>query len=182
MADDPANDPPNLPGMKLAQSFAEVRGKMFTSNLNSWNGLWKEMTAGDVTVKSVLKHYAGTVDRCWKDLGQLARTPFVDTDRPDWAIFWWDLGTSKGPMFRSVTLGRRHPGAEMHQSDLQMLGRDAKIGAEHYDAVLDEAGGTLTVELKSIPKGAAVGDYVGLVTAPALTAPLAVVMVTVREL
>ena len=57
-------------------------------------------------------------------------------------------------MFRSVTLGRRHPGAEMRWSDSRCSAEDAKIGAEHYDAVLDEAGGTLTVELKSIPKGA----------------------------
>jgi len=174
-------DPPNLPGFKLGQSFVDVWGKLLGSNLDSCNSLWKEMKEGDVTLKSILKHYVGTVDRYWTDLGQLVRTPFVDTDRPDWAIFWWDLDSQRGPMFTTVTLGRRHPGVELHQSALQKLGQDYKIGAEHYNAELVEEGGALTVTLKSIPENAEEGDYVGLVTAQALTAPLAVVMVTVRR-
>ena len=55
-------DPPNLPGMKLGQSVAEVWFKMFTSNLNSCNSLWTEMKEGNASVKSALKHYVGIVD------------------------------------------------------------------------------------------------------------------------
>jgi hypothetical protein len=140
------------------------------------------MRQGNVTLQSLLGHSAGAVQRYVEDLGQLARTPFLDTDRPDWAIFWYDLDVPSGNMQKRVTLGRRYPSTmELHCTDLQMLGQNAKIPAANYHAVLDNDGRTLTVQLDQVPSDPALGDYVGLVTAQGLPAPLAVVMVTVRN-
>jgi hypothetical protein len=182
--DDESNfqPPSNIPGLAFAREATNMWGQLFTSNVETCNKVWADVRQGNVTFKSLLGHYAGTVQRYIDDLGQLARAPFLDTDRPDWAIFWYDASVPSGNMLKRVTLGRRYPSTmELHCTDLQMLGQNAKIPAANYHAVLDDGGRTLNVQLDQVPRDSDLGDYVGLVTAQGLPAPLAVVMVTVRN-
>jgi hypothetical protein len=183
-ADSKTQPPSNIPGLAAAREVANIWGQMFTANLDTCNKLWAEARQGEVSFQSLLGHTAGAVQRYVEDLAQLARAPFSDTDRPDWAIFWYDLDAPSLNMIKRVTLGRRYPSTmELHGTDLQMLGQNAKIPAANYHAVLENDGRTLTVQLDQVPPTPipAVGDYVGLVTAQGLVAPLAVVMVTVRN-
>ena len=181
---DTTQPPSNIPGVAAAREVVNIWAQMFTANLDSCNKLWAEVRQGEVSVQSLLGHTAGTIQRYVEDLAQLVRTPFFDTDRPDWAIFWYDLDAPSLNMIKRVTLGRRYPSTmELHCTDLQMLGQNAKIPAANYHAVLENDGRTLTVQLDQVPSipTPTVGDYVGLVTAQGLVAPLAVVMVTVRN-
>lgn len=172
--------PANLPGMGVARQAADVLGQLFVSNIDSCNELWTDLRKGEISLKSLLSHYAGSVQRTYEDIEQLIRAPFVDTDRPDWAIFWYDLGVTNRNRVQRLPLARRYPSTlELHQTELQMLGQDHKIDNSYYHATLEPDGRTLTVQLDKLPDNSRKGDYVGLVTAQSLAAPLAVVMVTV---
>jgi len=178
-----ARDPGNLPGLEMAREAANIWGQLATANIDAYNALWAEMRQGKVSFKSLLSHSTGSIQRSVEDIGQLMRFPFVDTDRPDWAIFWYDLGLTNKAMVKEVSLGRRYPSTlELHRTDLQLLGQEANLDASHYSATLGPDGRTLVVQLEKISGNPKLGDYVGLVTAQGLRAPLAVVMVTLRNM
>lgn len=179
--------PSNIPGLTTAREAVEVLGQLGRANLDSCNKAWREMRQGELTFNSLLGHYGGMVERYWQDLGRLVRAPLVDTDRPDWIIFWYDVNKYDPTkpdlnMVKSVTLGRRYPSTiQLHCTPLQMLGQNERIPTSNYAATLGDDGVTLTVLLRQIPPSSSLGDYVGLVTTQAQSTPLAVVMVTVEK-
>jgi hypothetical protein len=105
-----------------------------------------------------------------------------DSGRPGWAIFPIRQGEDS-PVSFDVPLSRSYDATTttVHKTHIQRLGGNGLIPKEGYVAKLVDKGRTLRVRLVGLrqykPKE---GDYIGLVTVPSATAPLAVVMVTVR--
>ncbi len=177
----------NLPGLNGARRAFDIVSQMFDSHLDAWNKIWGGIKSGNAK-----EEYWGTaaemVERYYQGVSDLIRLPFSSSnpDVPGWAIFrvptpLAKVPTGLGPI--TVPLGRSYPPtAQLHTTQLQKLGGGGKSATITYHAELVPGGSQLlvSVEIKE-KKEHPDGDYVGFVTLPGATAPLAVVMVSLNS-
>lgn len=175
----------NFPGLENARDLIASSSQAVLESVDSLNSLWSQVKGGNARLVDVM-HSAATA---WESYYTLAmdflRLPLGvrDSGRPGWATFIIEEGEyAPGP--QNVPLARSYDvtPANVLKTSIQQLGGPGVIPADAYVATLDNKGRTLEVRLAGLAKiKPQVGDYIGLVHLPSATAPLAVVMVTVRK-
>ena len=176
---------PNFPGLENAREVIASSSQAVLESVESLNDLWGRITGRSARMTDVLAAAATTWEAYYNVAMDLMRLPFGarDSGRPGWAIFHVTFG-QYAPATVDVPLSRSYDdgSANLHQTDIQQLGGSVSLPADCYHAQLVDKGRTLEVQLSSLQQWKPpVGDYIGLVTVPTATAPLAVVMVSVAN-
>ncbi len=176
----------NFPGLENARDLVASSSQAVLDSVDSLNDLWGQVTGRKARLADVMYSAASAWESYYSLAMDFLRLPLGNRDggRPGWAIFQIRADENSPAPF-DVPLSRAYDvtTTTVHKTDIQRLGGDGVIiPAKGYDAKLVDKGRTLRVRLANVrqndPKP---GDYIGLVTVPSATAPLAVVMVTVRE-
>ncbi len=173
---------PNFPGLENARELIASSSQAVLDSVESLNDLWARVTGRSARLSDVLATAATAWETYYNVALDLLRLPFGarDSERPGWAIFHVPYGQDS-PATVDVPLSRSYEGIQLHQTEIQQLGGGDAISADYYYAQLVDKGRTLQVQMMNLKeRRPAIGDYIGLVTVPTATAPLAVVMVTVR--
>lgn len=186
---DDARDPDgpstaNFPGLENARDLVASSSQAVLDSVDSLNDLWGRITGRDARLADVMASAAGAWESYYSLAMDFLRLPLGNRDsgRPGWAIFPIRVGEDSPAPF-DVPLSRSYDGTTtpVHKTDIQRLGGGGLIPSAGYVATLVDKGRTLRVRLVNLRENLPqVGDYIGLVTVPSATAPLAVVMVTVR--
>jgi hypothetical protein len=175
---------PNFPGLENAREVVASSSQAVLESVESLNDLWGRVTGRSARLADVLAAAATTWETYYNVAMDLMRLPFGarDSGRPGWAIFHVPYGQDS-PATVDVPLSRSYDDSstKLHQTEIQQLGGGEAISADYYHAQLVDKGRTLQVQMMNLKeRRPEIGDYIGLVTVPTATAPLAVVMVTVR--
>ncbi len=172
----------NFPGLASARNLVASSSQAVLATVDTLNDLWGRAIGGtarftDLTAAAanLWQSYYGLAMDVW-------RAPQADDVRPGWAIFSVSPGQT-APAPYDVQLSRAYDpeSTPIHKSAIQRLGGTDVIGEDSYVAKLVNRGRTLRVRLTLDGLPPADGDYIGLVTVPAVTAPLAIVLVQVRQ-
>jgi hypothetical protein len=176
----------NFPGLENARDLVASSSQAVLDSVDSLNDLWGQVKGRNARLADVIYSAASAWESYYTLAMDFLRLPLGirDGGRPGWAIF--KIGVDEGsPSPIEVPLSRSYDVATttIHKTDIQRLGGDGVIiPAESYDAKLINKGRTLEVRLLNLRQNSQRdGDYIGLVTVPSATAPLAVVMVSVQK-
>lgn len=189
MSDDSTREPDgptsaNFPGLENARDVIASASQAVLDSVDNLNELWGRVTGRSAGVADLLASAASAWEGAYTVAMDLLRLPLGlrDSGRPGWAIFPIRVGEDAPAPF-NVPLARSYDvsSTPVHKTDIQRLGGGGFIPSSGYVATLVDNGRTLRVRLVNLRESRpAEGDYIGLVTVPSATAPLAVVMVTVR--
>ncbi len=172
----------NFPGLESARNLVASSSQAVLAAVDTLNDLWGRAIGGTARFTDV----AAAAASLWQSYYVLAmdvwRAPLAEDARPGWAIFSVSPGqTSPAPYDVQLSRAYDSQSTPIHKSTIQRVGGNDVITEGSYVAKLVNRGRTLRVRLTLDAPPPAEGDYIGLVTIPALTAPLAIVLVQVRQ-
>jgi hypothetical protein len=174
----------NFPGIENARDMVASSSQAVLGSVDNLNDLWGRITGREAKLVDVLATAASAWETYYTLVTDLWRLPLGNRDagRPGWAIFPIKEGEESPAPF-TVPLSRSYDASTttVHRTEIQKLGGGGFIPSDNYEAILVNKGRSLRVRLVNLRQiKPPVGDYIGLVTVPSATAPLAVVLVTIR--
>jgi hypothetical protein len=174
----------NFPGLENARDLVASSSQAVLESVDSLNTLWGQVKGRNARLADVMHSAASAWESYYTLAMDFLRLPLGvrDSGRPGWATFSIEEGEySPAPLIVPLARSYDVTPANVLKTSIQQLGGPGVIPADAYVATLDNKGRTLQVRLAGLAKiKPQPGDYIGLVHVPSATAPLAVVMVTVR--